>query len=314
MTAPDSRAIERSWSSFTKPIPVSCSYPRLEQVGTVDATAAIRSRPYGAALGAPWDHPYARFCITSTSSPAPQPRPYRVLFACQAVLRVLADVSGVVRRDLVLVVVAFGRVREWLGRRATTPTVTPPPSLTATTPARHPSPSPSGKKRAVLARHVRNRRPYDAVDQWAFCSLSRSYRPGVSNRFRYYDGTHPGSSAGPSACAGATRGELPGALDSGVLRSWAPGRYKGRGSPKDLARSRVLRLPGVGGRVGGSATIASISAAIRDSHSVAPKRWQASRAAASRWMACPGSVTPTRRPLYRSTGPHSPTNPPRTTT
>jgi len=32
----------------------------------------------------------------------------------------------------------------------------------------------SGKKRAVLARFVRNRRLYDAIDQWAFCSLSAS--------------------------------------------------------------------------------------------------------------------------------------------
>lgn len=32
----------------------------------------------------------------------------------------------------------------------------------------------SGKKRSVLARHVRNRRLYDAVDQWAFCSLTVS--------------------------------------------------------------------------------------------------------------------------------------------
>jgi hypothetical protein len=32
----------------------------------------------------------------------------------------------------------------------------------------------SGKKRAVLARHVRNRRLYDAIDQWAFCSLTAS--------------------------------------------------------------------------------------------------------------------------------------------
>jgi transposase len=32
----------------------------------------------------------------------------------------------------------------------------------------------SGKKRAVLARHVRNRRLYDAIDQWAFCSLNAS--------------------------------------------------------------------------------------------------------------------------------------------
>lgn len=35
----------------------------------------------------------------------------------------------------------------------------------------------SGKKRAVLARHVRNRRLYDAIDQWAFCAISRS--PGA---------------------------------------------------------------------------------------------------------------------------------------
>ncbi len=35
----------------------------------------------------------------------------------------------------------------------------------------------SGRKRAVLARHVRNRRLYDALDQWAFCSLTRS--PGA---------------------------------------------------------------------------------------------------------------------------------------
>ena len=35
----------------------------------------------------------------------------------------------------------------------------------------------SGRKRAVLARHVRNRRLYDAVDQWAFCALNSS--PGA---------------------------------------------------------------------------------------------------------------------------------------
>jgi len=32
----------------------------------------------------------------------------------------------------------------------------------------------SGTRRAVLARHVRNRRLYDAIDQWAFCSITRS--------------------------------------------------------------------------------------------------------------------------------------------
>ena len=40
----------------------------------------------------------------------------------------------------------------------------------------------SGKKRAVLARHVRNRRLYDAIDQWAFCALRSS--PGAR---AYYD-------------------------------------------------------------------------------------------------------------------------------
>ena len=40
----------------------------------------------------------------------------------------------------------------------------------------------SGKKRAVLARHVRNRRLYDAIDQWAFCALSAS--PGART---FYD-------------------------------------------------------------------------------------------------------------------------------
>jgi transposase len=40
----------------------------------------------------------------------------------------------------------------------------------------------SGKKRAVLARHIRNRRLYDAIDQWAFCSISAS--PGCR---AYYD-------------------------------------------------------------------------------------------------------------------------------
>ena len=34
----------------------------------------------------------------------------------------------------------------------------------------------SGKKRAVLARHVRNRRLYDAIDQWAFCASHRQPR------------------------------------------------------------------------------------------------------------------------------------------
>ena len=39
----------------------------------------------------------------------------------------------------------------------------------------------SGKKKAVLARHVRNRRLYDALDQAAFCSLTQS--PGCRSLY-----------------------------------------------------------------------------------------------------------------------------------
>jgi transposase len=43
----------------------------------------------------------------------------------------------------------------------------------------------SGRKRAVLARHVRNRRLYDAIDNWAFCALSVS-----SGARLFYDQRH----------------------------------------------------------------------------------------------------------------------------
>ena len=49
----------------------------------------------------------------------------------------------------------------------------------------------SGKKRALLARHVRNRRLYRAVDRWAFCALSTS--PGARqfyNQRRAAEDTH----------------------------------------------------------------------------------------------------------------------------
>ena len=44
----------------------------------------------------------------------------------------------------------------------------------------------SGRKRAVLARHIRNRRLYDAIDQWAFCALTSS--PGAR---AFYDQHRP---------------------------------------------------------------------------------------------------------------------------
>ena len=49
----------------------------------------------------------------------------------------------------------------------------------------------SGKKRTVLARHVRNRRLYDAIDQWALCALtSQPGRPGLYDQHRAAGDTH----------------------------------------------------------------------------------------------------------------------------
>ena len=59
----------------------------------------------------------------------------------------------------------------------TTRTDTPTPSLAETTPEPHPLTVASGKKRAVLARHVRNRRLYDAIDHWALGAITNS--PGA---------------------------------------------------------------------------------------------------------------------------------------
>ena len=56
------------------------------------------------------------------------------------------------------------------------------PSLARTTPARHPSTRASGNRHVALARFIRNRRLADAIDQWAFCSITTS--PGAR---AYYD-------------------------------------------------------------------------------------------------------------------------------
>ena len=56
----------------------------------------------------------------------------------------------------------------------------------------------SGKKRTVLARHVRNRRLYDAIDQWAFAALtSQPRRPGALRPAPRRRRHPPPSPAGP---------------------------------------------------------------------------------------------------------------------
>ena len=57
-----------------------------------------------------------------------------------------------------------------------------PPSLARTTPAAHPSPRRRAVPSSSSPRHARNRRLADALQQWAFCSLTQS--PGAR---RYYD-------------------------------------------------------------------------------------------------------------------------------
>src|SRR5512146_2192806 len=69
----------------------------------------------------------------------------------------------------------------------------------------------SGRKRAVLARHVRNRRLYDAIDQWAFCAITRS--PGAR---AYYD-QHRGNGATHHQALRAVGNRLVGILH-GCLR------------------------------------------------------------------------------------------------
>ena len=61
----------------------------------------------------------------------------------------------------------------------------------------------SGKKRAVLARHVRNRRLYDAIDHWALCALTNQPRA---------HGPSTTSTAPPATCT--TKPYAPWATDS----------------------------------------------------------------------------------------------------
>jgi hypothetical protein len=81
----------------------------------------------------------------------------------------------------------------------------------------------SGKKRAVLARHIRNRRLYDAIDQWAFYALNSStgardfydvcaVPPAISTTKHYAPSGTASSAPSTAACATApttTRQTIP---------------------------------------------------------------------------------------------------------
>jgi transposase len=73
----------------------------------------------------------------------------------------------------------------------------------------------SGTKRTVIARHIRNRRLYDAIDQWAFCSITRS--PGCR---AFYD-QHRAKGDGHHQALRALGNRLVGILH-GCLRHHTP--------------------------------------------------------------------------------------------
>ncbi len=68
----------------------------------------------------------------------------------------------------------------------------------------------SGKKRAVLARHLRNNRLYDAIDQWAFCALSCS--PGARTFYDQRRATKQSHHQAPRALGNRLVGILHGCL------------------------------------------------------------------------------------------------------
>lgn len=73
----------------------------------------------------------------------------------------------------------------------------------------------SGKKSAVLARHVRNRRLYDALDQAAFCSLTQS--PGCRAFYDQHRLNHDGHHQALRALANHLVSILHGCLDHHCL-------------------------------------------------------------------------------------------------
>ncbi len=73
----------------------------------------------------------------------------------------------------------------------------------------------SGKKRTVLARHIRNRRLYDAIDQWAFCSITPS--PGCRDFYDQHRAKGAGHHQALRALGNRLVGILHGCLTHGVL-------------------------------------------------------------------------------------------------
>ena len=95
----------------------------------------------------------------------------------------------------------------------------------------------SGTKRAVLARHIRNRRLADAIDQWAFCALSTS--PGCRAYYQHRRTAGDLHHQALRALGNRLVGILHGCLRSGTLydehTAWAHRLVPGDADPKHIA-------------------------------------------------------------------------------
>ena len=94
----------------------------------------------------------------------------------------------------------------------------------------------SGKKRAVLARHVRNRRLYDAIDHWALCALSASPGRGPTTTSIAPPATPTTKLCAPSAAASWT--SCTAAYATTAPTTNTPPGHTAK-SPKPLGLSRI---------------------------------------------------------------------------
>jgi hypothetical protein len=113
----------------------------------------------------------------------------------------------------------------------------------------YPGPSPLtvawGKKRALLSRHVRNRRLYDAIDQWAFCALTISLgaRASYDARRTAGDLRHQALRALGTRLVGILHGCLRHRTHYNEDKAWAHRRALSTPRPLDTYEPGALRLP-----------------------------------------------------------------------
>ena len=109
----------------------------------------------------------------------------------------------------------------------------------------------SGKKRAVLARHVRNRRLYDAIDHWAFCALlvSAGARTFYDQRRAAGDTHHQALRALGNRLVGILHGCLRHHTPYDEHTAWATPHASGGLTTYGPGMSRTVRLCMIGRQI-----------------------------------------------------------------